>query len=65
MLENSMENLLNNLSGACSMNLQSQCCYVVVHVDKVRLCLCTVATNGPTVHPPGDICVCVWRAMVE
>jgi hypothetical protein len=25
------------------------------HVDGVRLCLCTAATNGPTVHTPGDI----------
>jgi hypothetical protein len=27
----------------------------VVHVDKVRLCLRAAATNGGTVHPPGDI----------
>jgi hypothetical protein len=25
------------------------------HVDGVRLCLRTVATNRPTVHPPGDV----------
>jgi hypothetical protein len=28
----------------------------------VRLCLRTTATNGPIVHPPGDMWV--WRAMV-
>jgi hypothetical protein len=27
---------------------------VVVHVDGVRLCLWTAATNGPIVHPPGN-----------
>jgi hypothetical protein len=33
------------------------------HIDGVRLCLWTAATNGPAVHPPGDI----WarRNMVE
>jgi hypothetical protein len=36
---------------------------VVVHIDGVRLCLWTVATDGPTVHPPGDIWA--WRVMVE
>jgi len=33
------------------------------HVDGVRLCLWTAATNGPTVHYPGDIWA--WRTMVE
>jgi hypothetical protein len=28
---------------------------VVVHVDGVRLCLWTAATNGPIVHSPGHI----------
>jgi hypothetical protein len=28
---------------------------VVVHVDGVRLCLGTAATNGPIVRPPRDI----------
>jgi hypothetical protein len=37
--------------------------YVYIHVDGVRLCLLTAASNGPVVHPPDDICV--WRAMVE
>jgi hypothetical protein len=36
---------------------------VVVHVDGVRLCLSTAATNGHIVHPPDYISV--WRAMVE
>jgi hypothetical protein len=35
----------------------------VVHVDGVRLCLWTSATNSPTVHYAGDIWA--WRAMVE
>jgi hypothetical protein len=35
----------------------------VVHVDGVRRCLWTAPTNGPTVHPAGDIWV--WRATVE
>jgi hypothetical protein len=26
-----------------------------VHVNVVRLCLWTAATNGPIVHPPGDM----------
>jgi hypothetical protein len=30
--------------------------------DGVRICLRTAATNGPTVHPPGDMWA--WRAMV-
>jgi hypothetical protein len=34
-----------------------------VHVDGVRLCLGTAASNGPIVHPPDDMLV--WRAMVE
>jgi hypothetical protein len=29
--------------------------FVVLHVDGARLCLWTAATNGPIVHPPGDI----------
>jgi hypothetical protein len=33
------------------------------HVNWVRLCLWTAATNGPIVHPPGDIWA--WRTMVE
>jgi hypothetical protein len=37
--------------------------FYVVHVDGVRLCLWTVAFNGPVVHPPDDIWV--WRAMVK
>jgi hypothetical protein len=37
--------------------------YVYIHVDGVRLCLLTAASNGPVVHPPDDICV--WTAMVE
>jgi hypothetical protein len=28
---------------------------MIDHVDGVRLYLWTAATNGPTVHPPGDI----------
>jgi hypothetical protein len=36
---------------------------LVVHVDGVRLCLWTAATNGPTVHLPGDIWSC--RVTVE
>jgi len=33
------------------------------HVDGVRLRLSTVATNGPIVHPPGDIWA--WKNTVE
>jgi hypothetical protein len=29
--------------------------FVVVHVDGVRLCLRTAATNRLIVHPPGNI----------
>jgi hypothetical protein len=36
---------------------------VVVHVDGVRLCLWTAATNRPVVHSRDDIWV--WTAMVE
>jgi hypothetical protein len=36
---------------------------VHAHVDGMRLCLCTVATNGPTVHPPDDMQV--WRLTME
>jgi hypothetical protein len=32
------------------------------HVDVVRLCLRTAATNGPIIHPPGDMWA--WRAVV-
>jgi hypothetical protein len=35
----------------------------IVHVDMLRVCLWTAATNGPIVHPPYDIWV--WRATVE
>jgi hypothetical protein len=35
------------------------------YVDGVRLCLWTVATNGPVVHPPHDIRVRARRTMVE
>jgi hypothetical protein len=35
----------------------------VVHVDKMRLCLRTAATNGRIVHPPGN--AWVWTAPVE
>jgi hypothetical protein len=38
-------------------------CHVDVHVDGVRWCLWTLASNGPILHPAGDIWV--WRAMVE
>jgi hypothetical protein len=34
----------------------------LIDYDGVRLCLTTAATNGPTVHPPGDMWA--WRAMV-
>jgi hypothetical protein len=40
----------------------SSCCYVV-HVNGVRLCLRTAATNEPTVYLPDDIWV--WTATVE
>jgi hypothetical protein len=36
---------------------------IVLHVDRVRLCLLTAATNGPIVHPPGG--VWTWRVMEE
>jgi hypothetical protein len=55
----------------CTENLNSGFCQVLhgsfvlscfnspyVHVDGVRRCLWTAATNGPTVHPPCDIRVC-------
>jgi hypothetical protein len=35
---------------------------VLIDYDGVRLCLRTAATNGPIVHPPGDMWAC--RAMV-
>jgi hypothetical protein len=34
----------------------------LIDYDGLRLCLRTAATNGPTVHPPGD--TWAWRAMV-
>jgi hypothetical protein len=37
--------------------------FIVVHVDGVRLCLWTAATNGPVIHLSDDIWV--WRATVE
>jgi hypothetical protein len=37
-------------------------CTFVINYDGVRLCLRTAATNGPIVHPPGDMWA--WRAMV-
>jgi hypothetical protein len=36
--------------------------WLIDHVDGVRLCLRTVAPNGPIDHPSGDIWT--WRAMV-
>jgi hypothetical protein len=38
-------------------------CKVLIHVDGVRRCLWTAATNGPIVDPPGYILA--WRVMVE
>jgi hypothetical protein len=41
-------------------------CYlfiVIVHVNGVRQCLWTAATNGPIIHSPGDLWA--WGAMVE
>jgi hypothetical protein len=35
--------------------------YVVVHVDGLRLCLRNAATNGPVVHPSGDIYISMER----
>jgi hypothetical protein len=32
------------------------------HVNTIRLCLWTAATNGPIVHPPGDIWA--WRTIL-
>jgi hypothetical protein len=37
--------------------------FLFVHVDGVRPRLWTEVTNGPIVHPPGDIWA--WRATVE
>jgi hypothetical protein len=34
----------------------------LIDYDRARLCLRTGATNGPIVHPPGDMWA--WRAMV-
>jgi hypothetical protein len=34
----------------------------MIDYDGFRLCLRTAATNGPIVHPPGDMLI--WRAMV-
>jgi hypothetical protein len=39
-----------------------QSIWLIVDYDAVRLCLRTAATNGPSVHPPGD--TWTWRAMV-
>jgi hypothetical protein len=36
---------------------------IVVHVDGVRLCLWTAASNGPIFHPSDDTWIC--KAMVE
>jgi hypothetical protein len=38
---------------------------VVVHVEGETLCLWTAVTNGPIIHSPYDILVCVWNATVE
>jgi hypothetical protein len=43
------------------MNVHQRVDWLIVY-DGVRLCLRTAATNGPTVHPPGDNWA--WRAMV-
>lgn len=43
--------------GHCSMTLQVSYAgmfVVVVHVNRVRLCLATVATSGPVVYPPDN-----------
>jgi hypothetical protein len=34
----------------------------LIDYDVFRLCLRTAATNGPIVHPPGDMLI--WRTMV-
>jgi len=36
------------------LNFIQICWSLDVHVDAVRRCLWTAATNRPTVHPPGD-----------
>jgi hypothetical protein len=35
---------------------------MLIDYDGVRVCLRTVATIGPIVHPPGDMSA--WRAMM-
>jgi hypothetical protein len=37
--------------------MRHECILLLVHVDGVRLCLWTAATNGPTVHPQDYIWV--------
>jgi len=49
--------------GAVLSNTTRRPYWNLTDYDGVRLCLWTAATNGPTVHPPGDMWV--WRAMVE
>jgi hypothetical protein len=55
--------LLPSASVACSGTALAFSFQYVVHVDGVRLCLWTAATNGPLVHPPDN--VWVWRGKVE
>jgi hypothetical protein len=39
------------------------CLHVNDYVDWMRLCLWTATTNGPIVHPPGDIWA--WKTMLD